>query len=163
MKYTYSMLIAVLVLFTVIAPAHADSDDLEFEAELSGAEEVPNPVETETSGEVEFEVNDDLTEIKFELEIEDGKGIFGANGAHIHCATVGANGPVVVVLAPADPPGLDGDIEITGTITGDDIVNIACGTTIAELVQSMKNGNTYVNVHSAANPGGEVRGQIEED
>jgi hypothetical protein len=40
------------------------------------------------------------------------------------------------------------------------IVNPACGTTLVELAQSMKDGKTYANVHTVAHPGGEIRGQI---
>ena len=84
-------------------------------------------------------------------------------GAHIHCAPEGENGPVATFLAGAFPGGLDGKVEIEATLTDANIINPACGSTLAELVQAMEAGNTYVNVHSAANPGGEVRGQIEED
>ena len=145
-------------------PAFAD-DELEFKAELSGAEEVP-PVDTDTTGEAEFEVNEDFTRIDFKLEIEDAVGILGAAGAHIHCAPKGANGPVVAFLAGSVPPaGFDGDVEIEATLTNSSIVNANtdCGATIAELVEAMLDGETYVNVHSAANPSGEVRGQIRGD
>ncbi len=35
--------------------------------------------------------------------------------------------------------------------------------TINDLLDEMQRGNTYVNVHTVANPGGEIRGQIEAD
>jgi CHRD domain len=34
------------------------------------------------------------------------------------------------------------------------------GKTISDLIAAMKNGSTYVNVHTEQNPGGEVRGQL---
>ena len=117
-------------------------------------------VVTATSGEAKFEVNEAQTKIEFELEIEDAVDILAAAGAHIHCAPAGLNGPVVVFLAGAVPGGFDGEVEIEATVTDANIINPACGSTIAELVQSMIGGQTYVNVHSAAHPGGEVRGQI---
>lgn len=137
-------------------------EDAEFKAELSGDEEVP-PVETDASGEAKFVVNADETAISFELEIEDATDILGAAGAHIHCAPAGENGPVVVFLAGAVPGGFDGDVKLKATLTAANIVNDACGSTITELVQSMRDGNTYVNVHSPAHPGGEIRGQIHAD
>lgn len=139
--------------------AYAD-DELEFSAELSGAEEVPIGVITDTTGEAEFEVNKKRTKIDFKLEIEDAIGILGVAGAHIHCAPAGANGPVVAFLAGPVPGGFDGDVEIEATLTQANIINTDCGATIAELVQSMRDGNTYVNVHSVAFPSGEIRGQI---
>ncbi len=153
------LLVATLSMAGTLAFA---DDELEFKAKLSGAEEVPNPVITNTSGEAEFEVNEDWTRIDFKLEIEDAVAILAVAGAHIHCAPKGSNGPVVAFLAGALPGGLNGDVEIEATLTGPNIVNpdTECGETIADLVESMLAGLTYVNVHSAANPGGEIRGQI---
>ncbi|NIR48485.1 CHRD domain-containing protein, partial [candidate division KSB1 bacterium] len=139
-----------------------DDDDLEFKVDLTGDQEVP-PVTTATTGEAEFEVNSDLTEIKFELEIEDAMDILAVAGAHIHCAPANQNGPIVAFLAGEVPGGFDGEVKIEGTLTDANIIDDACGATISELVQSMKDGNAYVNVHSAANPAGEVRGQFGSD
>ncbi len=151
------LLVATLSMAGTLAFA---DDELEFKAELSGAQEVP-PVVTDTTGEAEFEVNKDWTRIDFKLEIEDGVGILGAAGAHIHCAPEGQNGPVVAFLAGMVPGGFNGEVEIEATLTDANInFNAGCGATIAELVDSMLAGATYVNVHSAANPSGEIRGQI---
>ncbi|MFC6671557.1 CHRD domain-containing protein [Marinobacterium aestuariivivens] len=133
--------------------------DLEFKAELTGFEEVPVAVETDTTGEAKFEVDDDMTEMEFELEIEDAFGILGVAGAHIHCAPAGVNGPVVVFLAGAVPGGLDGKVEIKATVSDANIVDPACGATLAELIDSMAAGNTYVNVHSIDNPGARYAGR----
>lgn len=136
---------------------------LRFKAELSGDQEVI-PVETDARGDAKFLVNWTETEIEFEFEVKNGEGILGAVGAHIHCAPRGENGPIAVFLAgQAAPGGFQGKVEMKGTFTGSQLAVTACGTTIAELVSSMLGGNTYVNVHSVANPPGEVRGQIELD
>ena len=142
--------------------ANSGDDDREFKAVLTGANEVP-PVPTAASGKAEFEVNRDQTKIKFELKIRNATNILGAAGAHIHCGEEGVNGPVVVFLAGPVGGGFDGKVEIEATLTDANIVNTACGATIAALVQSMMDGNTYVNAHSPAFPGGEIRGQIEGD
>ena len=142
--------------------ANSGDDDREFKAVLAGANEVPAVV-TAASGKAEFEVNRDQTKIKFELKIRNATNILGAAGAHIHCAEEGVNGPVVVFLAGPVGGGFDGKVEIEATLTDANIVNTACGATIAALVQSMMDGNTYVNAHSPAFPGGEIRGQIEGD
>ena len=41
------------------------------------------------------------------------------------------------------------------------MAHIAPALRVEEYAQQMRNGNTYVNVHSVAHPGGEVRGQVE--
>lgn len=144
-----------------LASRGGSSKRVEFEAQLRGRNEVPTPVDTRTRGEANFVVKGG--DVRYEVEIKRAENILGAAGAHIHCAPEGANGPVVVFLAGPIAGGLDGSFEIEGTFDVDNIVDPTCGTTIAELVQSMKDGQAYVNVHSTQNPMGEVRGQIEKD
>lgn len=131
-----------------------------FQVFLSGDNEVP-PVVTDTSGTAIFHVNNSLTEINFKLDIRDADNVLGAAGAHLHCAPAGANGPVVVFLAGSFPPGYDGDLQLRGTLNDGSFVNSACGTNIAELVDSMLDGNVYLNVHSTAVPSGVIRGQVQ--
>jgi len=156
--------ISVLAVLAFLAAFPAlGSGGPEFKAELSGDNEVP-PVMTDGSGEAKFEVDLTFTSIEFELEVDNGTGIFGAAGAHIHCAPAGQNGPVVVFLAGAVAGGgFNGDVEIKATFTASNIINTACGATIADLVQAFRDGRVYANVHTPANPSGEIRGQLEED
>jgi len=106
---------------------------------LSGDQEVP-PVKTEASGSGTITVNADKT-VSGSITT---KGIT-ATAAHIHEAAAGKNGGVIVPLAK------DGD----GTFK----VGAGAKLTDAQMA-SFKAGNLYVNVHSAANPGGEIRGQL---
>jgi hypothetical protein len=65
--------------------------------------------------------------------------------AHIHLAAPGANGPVIVPMAK----------------TADGVWSVPAGAKLTDAqFQSFKDGNLYVNVHSAANRGGEIRGQL---
>jgi len=65
--------------------------------------------------------------------------------AHIHEAAPGKNGPVVIPLSKS----------------GDSTWSVPAGAKLTDAqYNSFKAGNLYVNVHSAANPGGEVRGQL---
>ena len=146
--------------------ATADDDDdggLKFRAKLSGSQEVTTPpggVTTDTRGKARFEFNDDQTELEFDLEVEDGVRV---TQAHIHCAEEGVNGPVVVFLGGFHDKGWDVDGDWIGDATATDanITNTACGATLAEIADAMAQGRTYANVHTIANPAGEVRGQIE--
>src|SRR5918992_1278008 len=146
----------VTILSAVLATAGvAYADDLEFEAELSGAEEVP-PVETEGEGEVKFE--SDGSSVDFELEWDDltTPALF----AHIHCGVNGVNGPVGVTLFTGTM-GTEGEVE--GSFTAPDPGN-ACGwEDLADVLGAMATGGAYVNVHTTQHPGGEVRGQVAED
>ncbi len=159
-------LVLSLFAMTLYAGSAGASEELEFEAKLSGAQEVP-PIETRVKGKASFEVDDDYTKIEYKIKIKNhgevGVGLLGAAGAHIHCAAAGQNGPLVAFLAGVVQGGLDGNVKFSASLTEDNIVNDACGATIVDLVNSMSSGLTYVNVHSLANPSGEVRGQILSD
>jgi hypothetical protein len=73
------------------------------------------------------------------------KGLSGkAVGAHIHMGKPGKSGNVIVALCP--PRCVSGK---TGTIM-----------VKKDVRDAIKHGLTYVNVHTAKNPGGEIRGQV---
>ncbi len=111
-----------------------------YQAALTGTQEVPRTASTGT-GTMTATVQPDTMAMTYTVEYA---GLSGpATGAHIHApAAAGANAPVAIPFAnPASP--------ITGGIT----------LTQAQLDQ-MAAGQAYVNIHTAANPGGEIRGQI---
>lgn len=105
---------------------------------LTGAEEVP-PVSTSGSGSGSFRVAEDGT-ITGSVTT---KGVPGTM-AHIHQGAKGQNGPVIVPL----------------TKQGDTYSVPAGRKLTASQLQAFKAGGTYVNVHTAKNKGGEVRGQL---
>ncbi len=68
-----------------------------------------------------------------------------ATAAHIHDGAPGKNGPIIIPL----------------TKTSDNVWAVPAGAKLTDAqYASYKAGNLYVNVHSAANKGGEIRGQI---
>ena len=156
MRRLVATLATLVVALVFTAPATAGG---KFKATLSGANEVP-PVVTDTAGRAKIHINKDQTEGEFTLTVNDG---FRVTQAHFHCAPVGVNGPIVVFLAGLHAAGLnvDGKWISNATFTDTSIVNTACGATVAALAASMRIGNVYVNVHTVAHPGGEVRGQVE--
>ena len=126
-----------------------------FRAHLSGDEEVP-PVDTRAQGQATFELNDQATELEFKLNVAN---IDDVVASHIHCAPAGVNGPIGVTLFSGGPTSRNGTLA-EGTVDSPDPGN-ACGwTSLAEVQSAMRNGFTYVNVHTLAHPPGEIRGQI---
>ena len=106
---------------------------------LSGANEVP-PVSTSASGSGSFTVGAD----KSVSGSVTTSGVAGT-AAHIHVGAAGKNGPVAVPL----------------TKTSDATWSAPAGAKFTdEQYQAYKAGETYVNVHSAANKGGEIRAQL---
>lgn len=130
------------IAFAVISAAGcATSSDMKGSSvvKLSGAQEVP-PVTTMAAGSgailvaADHSVSGSITTIGI-----DGKA------AHIHQAASGMNGPVIVPL----------------TKTGDATWSVPAGAKLTDdQYTSYQAGNMYVNVHSAANAGGEIRGQL---
>ena len=105
---------------------------------LSPAEEVP-PVKASGSGSGTFRVKDDGS-------LSGSVTTTGVQGtmAHIHQGAKGRNGPVIVPL----------------TKNGD-TYTVPEGRKLTEAqMKAWKAGELYVNVHTNANKGGEVRGQI---
>ena len=105
---------------------------------LTGAEEVP-AVSASGSGSGSIRVNSDGT-------VSGSVTTTGVEGtmAHIHQGAKGQNGPVIVPLTKS------GD---TYTVPAGAKLNDA-------QMKAYKEGGLYVNVHTAKNKGGEVRGQL---
>lgn len=159
MRITGLMLIAIAMFTTVTAQA-GPGNKTHFKARLAGAFEVP-PVETETRGMAKFRFNRDFSYMYFTLVVREGIGVLGANGAHLHCAPAGENGPVVVALAGESMPGFDGTLVLRAGVTDANVAgDTDCGPSLLDLAESMLEGNVYVNVHTSDFPAGEVRGQL---
>lgn len=105
---------------------------------LSGANEVP-PVTTSANGGGTITIGDDGS-VSGSVSTT---GIAGT-AAHIHNGAAGGNGPVIVPF----------------TKEGDTYTAPAGAKLTEAQMASFKAGDLYVNVHSAANPGGEIRGQL---
>jgi hypothetical protein len=164
--------VAVIAIASVVATtAFAGGGGGEIREELTGEEEVP-VVLTGADGKFKAKILDDR--IEYQLRYEDLEG--DVTQAHIHVGQELANGGISVWLcttpgipnAPADtqtcPPS---PATITGTITAANVVGpanqgIAAGE-FDELVDAIRDGFTYANVHSSLAPGGEIRGQLDED
>ena len=87
--------------------------------------------------------------------------IVDVTAAHIHLGASGTNGPVIVPLftGPQKSGSFTGTLA-KAAITEADLTGPMKGKTFADLAAAVLSGQTYVNVHTAANPNGEIRGQI---
>jgi hypothetical protein len=107
---------------------------------LSGADEVP-AVTTSATGNGTIKIGDDQSVTGSVTT----SGVVGT-AAHVHLAPAGKNGPPIITL----------------TKTSDNEWTVPSGSMLTdEQFASFKAGNLYVNVHSAAHKGGEIRGQLE--
>ena len=128
-------------------------------------------------GSAVFQLSADGTQLEYQLMVAN---IDNAFMAHIHRAAKGVNGGIVVWLFPSTTPNVTGPLGAgridgviaSGTITAANLVGSLAGHPLSDLVNEIKAGNTYVNVHTNDNvaptntgpgdfPGGEIRGQLE--
>ena len=114
----------------------------EFGANLTGAEEVP-PVDTAATGTADVTWNADSKELSWTIEFS---GLSGpATAAHFHGpAAPGENAGPVVTIEDLESPS-----EGTATLTD-------------EQAEQLAGGQWYLNIHTAANPDVEIRGQVTE-
>jgi len=122
-------------LFAVSLTASAE----DVKVTLTGAEEVP-AVTTQAKGEGTITIAKDMS-VTGKVTTTGIEGI----AAHIHLAEPGKNGPPVVTLTK-------GEGGTWSTPEGSKLTE--------EQYQAFKAGHLYVNVHSAAHKGGEIRGQL---
>ena len=156
---------ALLALSTLAAVGCDDEDEdpngppdtNTFEADLTGAKERPNPVVTTAIGDATFTVQTTgaTTTITYTVTITSGNLSGPLTGAHIH-GPGGVNDAVGVIV-----PLTVSSTATTGTVVQGSFTTTGHATiNMAQLLVHMLAGNTYVNLHTAANPGGEIRGQI---
>jgi hypothetical protein len=134
-----------------------------------GSLEVPVR-DTQAQGQATFKLSNDGLSMDYRLI---ASNIDNVVQSHIHVGPPGVNGPIVVFLfGPVDPAGGRHDgVLATGTFTAANLIGPLAGQPLSALVAEMRNGNTYVNVHTNDGvdppntgagdfPGGEIRGNI---
>ena len=133
------MTAAVSVLVASSVPAFAES--VSYKADLKGATEVP-PNETKGTGSVDATYDTASKKLTWTINYS---GLSGpATAAHFHSpAEAGKNAPPTVPLSGKLDSPIKGDATLTDAQATD-----------------LKDGKMYFNVHTAANKGGEIRGQI---
>ena len=115
---------------------------------------------TET-GTAEVALTFDLNtgEIDYRLDVSGIDGNLGDGaGAHIHEGLIDQNGEIVVTLASGEELASAPDGVVTGTITADDFREDFELLTVKSMF--VASSEFYVNVHTAENPAGAVRGQL---
>ncbi|QHN02832.1 CHRD domain-containing protein [Granulicella sp. WH15] len=133
---------AVIVSTLAFASVAAQAATITFRAKLDAASEVPAKT-SDGKGTVKATLNTDTEEFTYHIEFS---GLTGpATAAHFHGpAAPGANaGPQLPIKAASIASPLDG----TATLT-------------PEQAKDLLEGKWYFNVHTSANPGGEIRGQL---
>jgi len=145
-----------------IAPSDLNSSasvekgkDDNFTASLKGRNEVPS-VENKGAGVAIVKISKDGNSIYYKLIVSNLNNVLAA---HFHMAEEGVNGPVVAFLFSGNVANQNG-ILAEGVITAEDLIGPLEGMSIDELIQRIRIGRIYVNVHNSEFPSGAIRGQL---
>lgn len=153
-----ALAVSLSVLLTLSIAGESYAVSYPYEGELSGQNEVP-PVESSGTGKAEFTIPANDT-MKYRVNVT---GISNASAAHIHLGRAGANGEIVADLLNT-PTSKDKDTAygmiFRGNLSDSSLKGPMLGKTIGELAAAMDGAEVYVNVHTAQNPDGEIRGQV---
>jgi hypothetical protein len=135
----YPVVLVMALAFIALTGAVRLAFAADVKVTLSGSEVTP-ALTTSASGSGTITIGDDHS-------VSGSVTTTGVAGtaAHIHMAAAGQNGPVIVPM----------------TKSGDNTWTVQAGAKLTDQqYEAFKAGNLYVNVHSAAHPGGEIRGQL---
>jgi hypothetical protein len=158
LRLPLALFAAAVVSFTA-APASAQVFTLT--ATLTGegeATQIANGINTGAFGDATIIVDMAARTVNYSVRVFNLPS--GATASHIHVGPVKTAGPIVVNFAP--PVSASNDFSFAGTVAAADfLLRPEVGVRSADdMFQAILGGNSYVNVHSSANPGGEIRGQL---
>ena len=138
MKTTILLACVAALVLAIASPSFAANVNLK--ADLKGASEVP-PTDSKGSGAVTATFDTASKKLSWKGTVS---GLSGpATAAHFHAGEAGKNGGVAVPITGADKGSFEGSATLTDA-----------------QAEELMAGKWYVNVHTAANKGGEVRGQV---
>jgi hypothetical protein len=121
--------------------------------DLTPDQEVP-PLSSDQSGDAFVALSGDERTLFIELGVQNISRQ-DLLAAHVHVAPAGENGDVAMFIARA---GFTSPVRVT--LDEGDFLPIPAAPTFAEFIQKLRQGGTYINVHTVQNMGGAVRGQI---
>ena len=172
---TFASLVLIVLCFSVVTVASDEANT--FKATLRGLSEAP-PVATQATGSFTATLSSDESTLSYTVTYNNlnAQVIF----SHIHFGFTKEVGGVMVFLCgpaagamggppagfpnpPACPDTTSGTV--SGTVTAANVVGpnsqgITPGADFAKVVQALREGAAYVNVHSTRSPGGEIRGPV---
>jgi hypothetical protein len=135
---------AAALVLAALSAARPGAAHFRLSTTLNAGQEVPKQVVKNQSAHGTF--TGTLVGTKLTWKLTWAKLTGGATAAHIHLGGMGKSGNVIVPLCT--PCGA-----ATGSKTG-------TATISASLLKTIQKHGTYVNVHTAKNPNGEIRGQL---
>jgi len=140
MKTTAFLIAGIALLGVTVGAPPAQAEKITLKADLKGSNEVP-PNASPASGKAEATLDTQTRELSWKITYADLTG--PAMGAHFHGPSeAGKNAGIALPFKTVQSP-----IEGTATLTENQMTDLLAG-------------KWYANIHTGANPGGELRGQM---
>ena len=154
-----SLLLAGVIIAGLAAPAAAQQYTLT--ATLTGAGEATqttNGINTGAFGDATVLIDMTARTVTYTVRVFNLPS--GVTVSHIHVGSPLTAGPIIVNFAPPVPAS--NDFGFSGTVKDTEFLLLPDQgiRTADDAFQAILGGNSYVNVHSTVNPGGEIRGQL---
>ena len=148
----------VAVMFVLGTAGTAQAQVVNFTALLSGNNETPAPgVLTGAWGSAVVTADGSTGTVTWDIQVWNMPS--GTNNAHFHVGGAGVAGPTVINIP--FPANISNDYRLTGSATALSAARPDQGIrTMEDFIQSLVGGQIYLNIHSAVNAGGEIRGQV---
>jgi hypothetical protein len=167
-KHSRLFAAAAPLLFALPMAASADEDAERVSANLMGYQETPSTLSSPGTGVFRAKIAENDQSFDWVLTFS---GLTAVAQAHIHFGARALSGGVSIFLCSNlgnGPPGTQPCPVSAGTVSGtaratDVIGPAAQGINpgeFAKILDAIRSGVAYANVHTAARPGGEIRGQI---
>ena len=169
------LLLGLFVIGLAAVTAAAAGLNRNWSVHANGSQEVP-PRDSQGQAQAIFHLSPDGGSLDYKLIAANIENVFMA---HIHMAGPGVNGMIVVWLYPSTAVGVQAPLAggriqgviAQGTITAQNLTGPLAGHPLSDLVQAMRTGNAYVNLHTSDGvdppntgagdfPGGEIRADI---
>jgi len=154
---TRTLLLGVLATAALALPVAASAQVVTLKAQLHGGNENPAVV-SGAHGNATVVIDRGAGTIQYTVNVYNLPT--GVVASHIHVGSAGVNGPVILDFRIT--AGVSNDFSYSGTLTAADLrANAQFGiNSFEDAIFAIASGVSYVNVHTQANAGGEIRGQL---
>ena len=170
MTASFRFLIVAAAMLACVA-IDAGAAEAVFKATLDGAQTQPDPIKTQATGAVELRLGSDGKTVEYRITVDK---LANPASADIHLGQPTQNGPAVVKLWSHGAAARNGEFSgvlAEGQFDAGDLTGPMTGASLADLIDELKAGSVYVNVHTNdgvdppnSGPGdirlGEIRGQF---
>lgn len=162
-KQKETLTIIMFCVFTIATVSAGATEHYRFACKLNESSVGPKPADTEATGMVLFQLDEIKQEIVYQLQVEKIQDVYMA---HLHMGALDEEGLLAVWLYPPQnhksaKRTIKGEFNGTlaeGVIKQEDLKG---GIVLDDLIESLRNGNAYVNIHTRNFIMGELRGQVE--